>query len=198
MNKREFFDELAPAWEREHRADAEEVRLRRVLEYIPLQTGERVLDAGCGTGRLIPHLRRGVGPTGRIVALDFSCGMLREARPRGAANNAVLLQGDARALPFADRAFDLVVGFAIFPHLAEPITALREFRRVLGLGRSFVIAHALGREEINALHARAGEPVRHDLLPRPLEMAALLQATGFRAIDVIDEPSHYVARAVAA
>lgn len=198
MNKREFFDDLAPAWEAEHRADTEEARLLRALERIPIAAGERVLDVGCGSGRLIPHVRRSVGPAGSIVAADFSSGMLRQAAARAAANGAVLLQADVHSLPLAAGSFDLIIGLGLFPHLAEPAAALREFRRVLGSGRRIALAHNLGREEVNALHARAGGPIGRDLLPPPSGMKTLLEAAGFRDIDVIDEPSLYIAKATAA
>jgi ubiquinone/menaquinone biosynthesis C-methylase UbiE len=42
--------------------------------------GDCVLDIGCGTGRNFPHLRKAVGPSGRIYGIDISRGMLRKAQ----------------------------------------------------------------------------------------------------------------------
>jgi ubiquinone/menaquinone biosynthesis C-methylase UbiE len=42
--------------------------------------GDRVLEIGCGTGRNFPHLRRAVGPTGKVYGVDLSTGMLTKAR----------------------------------------------------------------------------------------------------------------------
>jgi ubiquinone/menaquinone biosynthesis C-methylase UbiE len=42
--------------------------------------GDRVLEIGCGTGRNFPHLRKAVGPTGKVYGVDLSTGMLAKAR----------------------------------------------------------------------------------------------------------------------
>jgi ubiquinone/menaquinone biosynthesis C-methylase UbiE len=42
--------------------------------------GDRVLEIGCGTGRNFPHLRKAVGPTGKVYGVDLSTGMLTKAR----------------------------------------------------------------------------------------------------------------------
>lgn len=54
---------------------------RTVLDRLPLEGNERVLDAGCGTGRVTEALRDRL-PGGRVVALDASPSMLAEARAR--------------------------------------------------------------------------------------------------------------------
>ncbi|HEY3238368.1 MAG TPA: methyltransferase domain-containing protein [Acidimicrobiia bacterium] len=54
---------------------------RAVLDRLPLQGHERVLDAGCGTGRVTEALRARL-PAGHVVALDASPSMLAEARAR--------------------------------------------------------------------------------------------------------------------
>jgi trans-aconitate 2-methyltransferase len=54
---------------------------RTILDRLPLQGHERVLDAGCGTGR-VTEVLRGRLPRGRVVALDASPSMLAEARAR--------------------------------------------------------------------------------------------------------------------
>jgi trans-aconitate 2-methyltransferase len=58
-----------------------------VLDRLPLQGDETVIDAGCGTGRVTEHLLRRL-PRGKVVALDASAAMLEQARER--------LAGDAR------------------------------------------------------------------------------------------------------
>jgi demethylphylloquinol methyltransferase len=74
--------------------------------------GSRALDVCCGSGDLTFCLAEAVGPTGKVVGLDFAAEMLadaasREARSYGGRRSPITwLQGDALALPFADNEFD--------------------------------------------------------------------------------------------
>jgi SAM-dependent methyltransferase len=83
-----------------------------------------VLDLGAGTGAA----SRAAGARGarRVVAVDRALGMLqadRGARPPAAV-------GDALALPFASRAFDVVVAAFSLNHLTDPTAGVREAGRV--------------------------------------------------------------------
>jgi ubiquinone/menaquinone biosynthesis C-methylase UbiE len=60
----------------------------RAIEALGLQAGQRVLDAGCGTGWCIPLLARRIGPTGAVIAFDPSPDMLAIARTRTRDANA--------------------------------------------------------------------------------------------------------------
>lgn len=55
---------------------------RRAVEALDASPGDTVYDLGCGTGLLFEHLVRAVGPTGRVVGVDLSEGMLDVARAR--------------------------------------------------------------------------------------------------------------------
>ncbi len=55
---------------------------RMAIEHLQLRPGQVVLDLGCGTGMSLPLLREGVGPSGRVVAVDQSPDMLALARLR--------------------------------------------------------------------------------------------------------------------
>ncbi|HEY8756505.1 MAG TPA: methyltransferase domain-containing protein [Candidatus Dormibacteraeota bacterium] len=72
-----------------------------VLDRLPLEGDETVIDAGCGTGRVTQHLLRGL-PRGRVVALDASAAMLEEARRRLAGDDRVRFV-HANLLSFTDR-----------------------------------------------------------------------------------------------
>ena len=74
--------------------------------------GLTVLDIGCGTGRNFPYLVPRVGPRGKIVGVDYSEGMLEQARGRARkhdADNIQLIQGDAATLDGVPEPVDAVI-----------------------------------------------------------------------------------------
>ncbi len=87
----------------------------QVIERLQLEGGETVMDAGCGTGRLTAGLLERL-PRGRVVAVDLSQNMLKEARshllPRFG-RRAEFVRADLASLPF-DQAFDGIFSTAAF------------------------------------------------------------------------------------
>src|SRR4051794_734773 len=83
-------------------------RIARAISHMDIRDDDRVLDLGIGTGVSLNYYP---GDRGRIVGVDLSSGMLREARKkireRGLTNTAVF-QADAMRLPFGDNTFDHV------------------------------------------------------------------------------------------
>jgi SAM-dependent methyltransferase len=105
------------------------------LELVEAMVGAtRVLDAGCGSGRLTVALAQaGAAVTG----VDSNPGQLARARARAgdAAVELELLEADFNApLPFADAAFDGVTSRLALMAASEPVATLRELVRVLALG----------------------------------------------------------------
>src|SRR5438045_5843592 len=105
-----------------------------VLERLPLDGDERVLDAGCGTGRVTALLLERL-PRGRVVALDGSPSMIEEARRRFAGDARVeLVTADlARPLPLA-AAVDAVLSTATFHWIADHGALFRNLAAVLRPG----------------------------------------------------------------
>ncbi|MCY4102268.1 MAG: class I SAM-dependent methyltransferase [bacterium] len=99
-----------------------------------LRSDAEVLDVGCGPGTITLGLARRAG---RVVGVDMSpemveaCGAL--AAREGVANVS-FEAGSAYELPFDGDAFDMVYAHQVLQHLADPVAALREFRRVLRPG----------------------------------------------------------------
>jgi demethylmenaquinone methyltransferase/2-methoxy-6-polyprenyl-1,4-benzoquinol methylase len=97
-----------------------------------VQPGDAALDVCCGTGDFAVELRRAVGPSGRVVGLDFSPQMLQMARRKCSA--VEWLQGDALALPFADGEFAAAcVGFGV-RNLSDHGRGFAEMARVVRPG----------------------------------------------------------------
>lgn len=119
--------------------------LRRMASVLLRRAGtslsnKAVLEIGCGRGAGTELLLRHCGAD-RVVAFDFDSAQLAGARKRHRARGerrAVLFQGDAARLPFADAQFDVVVEFAILHHVPEWRLALKEIARVLKPGGAFL------------------------------------------------------------
>jgi len=90
----------------------------------------RALDVGCASGlityALAPHLRQ-------IVGVEYDAAELRRATPSAPAN-ALLVQGDAAALPLADASVDLVICAQVYEHVADADALAAEVYRVLTPG----------------------------------------------------------------
>jgi SAM-dependent methyltransferase len=98
-----------------------------------------VLELACGTGILTRRLLDQLPPTARLVATDLSPAMLDYAEGQvGQSDRIRWQQADATALPFPDATFDVVAcqfGVMFFP---DKLAAMREVRRVLRPGGSFL------------------------------------------------------------
>jgi ubiquinone/menaquinone biosynthesis C-methylase UbiE len=100
------YDWAAPRYDRwadlvfQHLLRVEKYR-QKTLDLLGLLEGATVLDIGCGTGRNFPILVPRVGVAGRVIGLDYSEGMLAQARKRAEAHgwkNVELIRGDATKL----------------------------------------------------------------------------------------------------
>jgi len=50
-----------------------------LVAKIGIQNGNTVLDVGCGTGVLVPHLKAAIGEPGKITTIDFAANMIAQA-----------------------------------------------------------------------------------------------------------------------
>jgi SAM-dependent methyltransferase len=97
-----------------------------------LAPGVDVLDVGCGPGTITVDIARRVAP-GRVVGLDAAADVIEAARTAAAdagVTNLELATGDVYALDHPDDSFDVVHAHQVLQHLADPVAALREMRRV--------------------------------------------------------------------
>ena len=98
---------------------------REALSGLRLDSRERVLDVGCGTGELSGVLAEET--PGEVVGADADPDLLAVAREQAGIETVA---ADALRLPFPDDCFDLVVCQALLINLPDPAAAVAEFRRV--------------------------------------------------------------------
>ncbi len=97
-----------------------------------LRPGQLVLDVGCGPGTITADLAQRVAP-GRVMGVDNDSAPLAEARDaaqRDHVYNVSFGLADVYNMDYPDATFDVVHAHQVLQHLAEPVAALREMRRV--------------------------------------------------------------------
>lgn len=109
---------------------------RSTMGHLRPRPGERILDAGCGTGT---HLRAMSAAGARPVGIDFSAGMLHVARLKN--SRVPLVRADLnRRLPFARGGFDALLCALVSEHLTDLATFFSEAFSVLTRGGRLVFA----------------------------------------------------------
>ena len=111
-----------------------------------LRAGMDLLDVGCGPASITADLAERVAP-GRVVGLDAAAGALEAARAtlreRGLSEQVEVTSGDVMALPFEDASFDVVHAHQVLQHLADPVGALAEMRRLTRPGGIVAVRDAV-------------------------------------------------------
>jgi SAM-dependent methyltransferase len=105
--------------------------VRQEVERLGLPDGARILDAGCGSGRVLDELAH----FGDAVGVDLSPGAVAAAWSRGHS----VARARVEELPFADATFDLVTCLDVIEHTPDDLRALRELVRVTRPGGHLLV-----------------------------------------------------------
>jgi SAM-dependent methyltransferase len=103
-----------------------------------LRPGATLLDVGSGPGTITADLARLVAP-GRVVGLDAAAEVVVAAARDHGASNVEFVVGDATRLDYPDGSFDFVHAHQVLQHLADPVGALSEMRRVCRSGGAVAV-----------------------------------------------------------
>jgi ubiquinone/menaquinone biosynthesis C-methylase UbiE len=131
---------------------------QRTADLARMQSGDAVLDVGCGTGTLAMEVARRVGRAGRVAGVDPGTEQIARARSKAARRNLPIdfQIGVIEQLPFPDQTFDVVLSTLMMHHLPAGLKrqGLAEIARVLKPGGRLVIADFKRKQE------RAGQAAR--------------------------------------
>jgi ubiquinone/menaquinone biosynthesis C-methylase UbiE len=161
--------------------------LEQLLRWGRALAPRRVLDVATGGGHTALAF---AGFARRVVAYDVTEPMLRAARgllrDRGA-GAAAFVAGEVESLPFREGSFDVVTCRIAAHHFADVASAVREVRRVLRPGGSFLLQDILGHDDAEAAAfvtevERRRDP-SHVRAYRAVEWKAFLRAAGLTTMD---------------
>lgn len=129
----------------------DEERLRRLVDRVAPEAGERGLDVACGPGLVARAL---AARCARVVGADLTMEMLLQASDAdgrdapGDGSGIDRVRAEAGSLPFADGAFDFVVCRNSFHHFPDPPAVLREMVRVTRPAGRIVIEDMVAPEDL--------------------------------------------------
>jgi len=168
---------------------------RAAASALHVTAGERLLDLGCGTGRLGMLL----APGHPVIGLDVSRAMLKEARRRSA-GRLRLIQGSAFQLPFRDASFGGAASAFVLRNMNDLHKAFAELARVVAPGGGLalvditqpsnalvrILFHTYFQAAAPAVGALVGRRSEYTYLvrslthlPPPAEMCEMLRLAGF-------------------
>lgn len=124
----------------------------RLITFSEPKPGERLLDAGCGTGIVARLAAPHIAPDGIVTGLDSNDGMLDEARRQDPERQVDWQAGALERLPFDDQSFELVLCQQVLQFVGDIHRALEEIHRVLTPGGRLALA-LLRNTEFNRSHA---------------------------------------------
>ena len=158
------------------------------MGFMDLQSGDCVLDIGCGGGMAIKLIagrvqQRTIATEGFAAGVDYSEDMVQQARRRNAAairaGRVEVKHGNVAALPYDDASFDKVISVEAFYFWPDPVVNLQEVHRVMKQGGLVALAMEGSKEAPNcpkmiARAAQMGFPIYSGT-----EMVEMLTAAGF-------------------
>jgi len=194
QHARQFYNRISRSYDL--LSDASEHAAReRGLAGLAVAPGQRVLEAGFGTGHALDALAAMVGPGGRVVGVDVSDGMVDLARERLArartAPRVSLALADVRHLPCPDATFDAAfMSFTL--ELIDPCeipAVLAEVARVLRPHGRLGVVSLSAREHPNAMtriYQWLHRHFPHFIDCQPIEARRFLEDAGFRLTEATD------------
>lgn len=105
--------------------------------FVPhIQSGMKLLDCGCGPGSITLGLAEVVSP-GEVIGIDIADNQVERAKElakHSGISNVTFQTASVYELPFPDNSFDALFANAVLEHLADPLKAISEMKRVLKSG----------------------------------------------------------------
>ncbi len=150
----------------------------KVVEMAEIESGDLVLEVGCGTGFTTLGIAKKVSEE-RIFGVDLSLEQIKKAKKKLGAN---FILGDAENLPFRDKTFDSAISAGSIEYWPNPLKGISEMVRVTKSGGKVVILAP--RKPDNALIRKFAESIM--LFPSSEQCVEWLRKAGLKEIDFVE------------
>lgn len=128
--------------------DADSMGCANLAHFFNIQSGDVVLDLGCGSGNQALKLSEIVGENGFVYGLDLSQDMIEKARSKTAKENVIFSTGAIENLPYEDRSINVVISNCVINHSTDKKSVFSEIFRVLKNGGHFLIGDVMAVERL--------------------------------------------------
>lgn len=185
---RNFFNSKAKNWDKNVHHNLEKIAF--LLRQLGIESEDKVLDLGTGTGILIPFLTKLENIS--LDALDISEEMLGKAQKKyGHLNNLSFIHGDFLEISLAAAKYDKIICYSVFPHFLDSKKLFQRAHHCLKKDGLFLIAHSESKEEINSRH----QDIKHSLLSKKLppveDLYKEVQEFAYEIVDSLDNDEYY-------
>jgi len=136
-----------------------------ILSLLGLQPGMKVLDAGCGPGRLSIPAAQAIGPQGELTAMDLQPGMLARVQEKAQAagrSNIRFMQAGLGEGKLEKEVYDRAMLVTVLGEIPEQEAALKEIYAalkpggILSITEVIVDPHFQGRESVRRMAGKVG------------------------------------------
>jgi SAM-dependent methyltransferase len=153
-----------------------------VVEFARASPSDIVVEVGAGTGNFLSLF---AGVAARLVAVDLTLAMLKQARARH--GRMCLVAADGTRLPLRSRSVELVASAQVLHHISRPVPFLTEMRRVAALRGRVLIVDQVAPERFEQAVAmteleRLRDPTHASSRP-PSALRTMIGAAGLRVVD---------------
>lgn len=199
QDKALFFDSQVNApWAAGTYSYDELQKIERLLEILDIEPGMKILEPGCGTGRLTAILSRKLGEHGKIVAMDISSAMVTVAKQNAPFSNVEIHHGalEDYLAQMAEPGYHRIICHNVFPHFDNKMETLLKMANALKDKGMLIIFHFMNSGWINDLHRKTSPVVFNDIMPNYTEMKKMMETAGLSVEHFTDDENGYLLSSV--
>src|SRR4030067_2771689 len=154
------YDQAATVYDTQYN-DEQEAKIKMALTGFTLEKENIILDAGCGTGLLFPHVANRVE---LVVSVDVSASIVKQENKQVKDHiNTALIRADADFMPFLNGTFDVVFAVTLLQNMPKPFRTLDELKRVTKHNATIIatgLKKTFSREDLTRFSRREGFEIK--------------------------------------